>query len=381
MSQDNTGIRVLVAPLDWGLGHATRCIPVIREFIEAGCDVIIGTSGKSGVFLKNYFPELQYVDMPFVKIRFGTGHAFPWYIFQLLKFPFITIREHLFLKKHAVRLRPDLIISDNRYGLFHKEIYSVLITHQIFIILPSPLRFMQKIVRKITFMLISRFDQCLIPDLADPPGSLGNRLSHGKISLNNQRYIGFLSRFSSAVTVKSPNDNKHYDLLVILSGPEPQRTIFENIIINQTKGHKLKTVIFRGLPAGESEIKVQGDMTIINHPGDKDFISFIRQSENIICRSGYSTIMDLIALRRNALLVPTPGQTEQIYLARHLSSKGSFLYLPQKDFNITKALSLFERHLSYDYQEYRPDDFDLKETLQHLMNKISRQKKPRQIQE
>jgi uncharacterized protein (TIGR00661 family) len=372
MSQDNTGIRVLVAPLDWGMGHATRCIPVIRQFIAAGCDVIIGTSGKSGVLLKKYFPEMQYIDMPFVKIRFGTHHAFPCYFFQLFKFPFITIREHLFLKKHAAKLSLDLVISDNRYGLFHKKIYSVLITHQLFIRLPAPLRFMQKIIRKITGMLISGFDQCWIPDLADPVKSLGNKLSHGKISLKNHRYIGFLSRFSSAGTVKSPNDSKHYDLLVILSGPEPQRTIFENIIINQIKEHQLKSVIFRGLPAGDSEITVQGDMTIISHPDDKDFVSFIRQSEKIICRSGYSTIMDLIALRRKALLVPTPGQTEQIYLARHLSSKGSFLYLSQKDFDITKALSLFERNLSYDYPEYIPDDFDLKEMVQQLMNRISR---------
>lgn len=372
MSQDKAGIRILVAPLDWGMGHATRCIPVIREFTEAGCEVIIGTSGKSGIFLKRYFPKLQYIDMPFAKIRFGTYHHFPWYIFQLLKFPVITIREYLFLQRHATELGLDLIISDNRYGLFHKEIYSVFITHQLLIRLPAPFRPVQKIIRKISGMIISGFDQCWIPDLADPDRSLSDRLSHGKIHLKNHRYIGFLSRFASTGGIKPSDDDRHYDLLVILSGPEPQRTIFENIIIRQNKECNLKVILFRGLPAGDEELKVQGNMTTISHPDDKDFITFIRQTDKIICRSGYSTIMDLIALRRRALLVPTPGQTEQTYLARHLSAKGLFLYMSQKDFNMRDALSLFEKKQSAEYPDYSPDDFDLEETVQHLKNRIGR---------
>ena len=376
MSQDKVNIRVLVAPLDWGMGHATRCIPVIREFIEAGCEVIIGTSGKSGIFLKKYFPKLQHIDMPFLKIRFGTYQIFPWYIFQLLKFPVITIREYFFLKQNAGRLRLDLIISDNRYGLFHKDIYSVFITHQLFIRLPAPFRSMQKIFRTITGMMVSRFDQCWIPDLADADRSLSNRLSHGKISPENHTYIGFLSRFAMTGEAKSTHDDRNYDLMVILSGPEPQRTVFEDVIMNQTKDFNIKVVIFRGLPEGNKETKVKGNMTLISHPDDKDFITFIRQTDKIICRSGYSTIMDLIALKRHALLVPAPGQTEQIYLASHLSAKGLFLYMSQKDFNLRDALTLFEKKQVPDYYDFRPEDLNLKATVQRLMNRINRQQKP-----
>ena len=376
MSQVKASIRVLVSPLDWGIGHATRCIPVIREFMEAGCEVIIGTSGKSGIFLKEYFPKLQHIDVPFMKIRFGTYHIFPWYIFQLLKIPAITIREYFFLRHHARRLQLNLIISDNRYGLFHKDIYSVIITHQLFIRPPAPFGFMQKIFRKITGMIVSRFDQCWIPDLADAEKSISNRLSHGKISPENHRYIGLLSRFTLTGEAKYSPDEKNYDLMVILSGPEPQRSAFEDIIMSQTRDLDIKVVIFRGLPDRDKEMIVKGNMTLVSHPEDKDFITCIRQTDKIICRSGYSTIMDLIALKRQALLVPSPGQTEQIYLARHLSAKGLFLYLAQKDFNVRDALILFEKKQEPDYSDFRPEDMNLKGAVKLLMNRINRQQKP-----
>lgn len=225
-------------------------------------------------------------------------------------------------------------------------------------------------------MMVSRFDQCWIPDLADADRSLSNRLSHGKISPENHTYIGFLSRFAMTGEAKSTHDDRNYDLMVILSGPEPQRTVFEDVIMNQTKDFNIKVVIFRGLPEGNKETKVKGNMTLISHPDDKDFITFIRQTDKIICRSGYSTIMDLIALKRHALLVPAPGQTEQIYLARHLSAKGLFLYMSQKDFNLRDALTLFEKKQVPDYYDFRPEDLNLKATVQRLMNRINRQQKP-----
>ncbi len=384
MSQDRSKIRALVAPLDWGIGHATRCVPVIRELVRSGCEVIIGTSGKSGIYLKNYFPELPHIDMPSLKIRFGTYHRFPWYMFQIFRFPFITIREHLFLKRCVTKLGLDLIISDNRYGLFHKKICSVLITHQLFIRFPGPFGPLQNMVRKMVWRMISRFDQCWIPDLADPQRSLSNSLSHGNVSLTNHRYIGFLSRFAagsakepggpaSTRREKTAHDDRQFDLMVILSGPEPQRTIFEHILISQIRELRIKAVMFQGLPAEIRQKKVLDNMTIISHPDDKDFITFARQTDRIICRSGYSTIMDLVALGKRALLVPAPGQTEQVYLARHLSSKGWFLHMAQKDFNLKTALSLFEKKQFPGYPDSGTKNFGISETLKLLMDKTGRQ--------
>ncbi len=373
MSQDKSRIRVLVAPLDWGIGHATRCIPLIREFIGTGCEVIIGTSGKSGFLLKNYFPELQYIDIPFLKIRFGTCQVFPWYIVRLMTFPFMAIREYLFIKRYAGKLKLDLIISDNRYGLHHRDIYSVFITHQLFIRLPAPLRLFQNVLRIITLKIISGFDECWIPDLPDPDRSLSNELSHGTVSPGNYRYIGILSRFTAPAEVNSDREFTNSDLLVILSGPEPQRTFFENLVIRQCRDSNTRVIIFRGLPSKDREPRVADNITLINNPDDTDFISCIRQADKIICRSGYSTIMDLIALNRQALLVPTPGQTEQIYLARYLSSKGTFLYMSQKDFNLRDALALLEKKQASCYPGLKADSMILKEIVKNLIRRIGRQ--------
>ncbi|HJX70467.1 MAG TPA: glycosyltransferase [Bacteroidales bacterium] len=372
MSQDKMCPRVLVAPLDWGLGHATRCIPVINELIHAGFEVMLGTSGKSGTYLKDFFPELQCIDLPFLKIRYGTYHSFPWYNFQLFQFPFITIREHFFLRRLSCKLHLDLIISDNRYGLYHQDIYSVIITHQLFIRLPAFLRLFQKMLWKITGFMLSRFDECWIPDLPDSAGSLSNELSHGKMTLKNYRYVGLLSRYAEGGSVKFLQHDKTFDLLVILSGPEPQRTIFENVIMNQTSDLNIKSIIFRGLPSAAGGFQVKDNITLIDYPDDEDFITYARQAEKIICRSGYSTIMDLISLKLRALLVPTPGQTEQIYLARHLAAKNLFLHMPQKEFNMRDALSLLEKKQVTDYPDLKTDGSVIRETVSQLMNTINR---------
>jgi predicted glycosyltransferase len=376
MSRDKIYLRVLVAPLDWGLGHAARCIPVIRELIHSGFEVVLGTSGRSGIFLKKFFPELQCIEFPFLKIRYGTRSIFGRILMQLPGFLFITIREHFFLKRHATVLGLDLVISDNRYGLYHKDIYSVILTHQLFIRPPVLLKPFRKMLRKITCSMLSRFNECWIPDLPDPDRSLGNELSHGRIKLKNFRYIGLLSRFAAAGHHVFQQHEIVYDLLVILSGPEPQRTIFENLIMNQTRELNIKTVIFRGLPSADKGFQVKGNITVIDHPDDEDFIDFIRQTDKIICRSGYSTIMDLIALKRRALLVPTPGQTEQIYLARYLASKGLFLQMPQKEFSMTDALRLIEKEQVSGYPDINADCSDLKDTVRMLMKTLNRQQKP-----
>ncbi len=368
-------VRVLIAPLDWGLGHAARCIPVIHAFLQSGYEVILGTSGKSGIFLKNKFPELVSIDLPCLKIRYGTQHVFFRLILQLPGMLFITIREHMFLKTHAATWNINLIISDNRYGLYHKDIHSVILTHQLFIRLPVLFRPLQKILWKLTGIMLSRFDECWIPDLPEPSASLSNELSHGKINLADYRYIGLLSRFADAGDHGLTQHDKYFDLLVILSGPEPQRTIFENIIMSQASGLNIKTMIFRGLPSADKTVRVKGDIAMTDNPGDEDFKTVVKQAGKIICRSGYSTIMDLIFLKRRALLVPTPGQTEQIYLARHLAAKGLFLYLPQKGFNMEIALKMLEKKQASGYPGLRTDGSLLKETALQLMDTLSRWQK------
>lgn len=364
-----------MAPLDWGLGHAARCIPVIRKLTDAGFEVIIGTSGKSGVFLKAYFPQLQYTDFPFLNIRYSTGNIFCRLFLQLPGFLLMILREHHYLKKHAGKLNLDLVISDNRYGLHHKDIYSVIISHQLFIRLPAYMGLLQKILWHITGKMLARFDECWIPDLADQERSLGHALSHGKITLKNYRYVGLLSRFTDTGKFTCPQNHLKHDLLVILSGPEPQRTILENAVVDQALDLTLKIMIFRGLPSADKKYRVKRNITLADHPDDKDFIRYVKETDKIICRSGYSTVMDLIALQKRALLVPTPGQTEQIYLARHLAEKGLFIHMPQKHFNIKDAFMMLEREKISEPPVFNIDDPILKETVEELMNTINRQQR------
>jgi hypothetical protein len=339
---------------------------VILELTRSGFEVIICVSGKSGIFLKKHFPELQCVEFPSIKIRYGNRNILLNILLQIPKYVVITFKEHFFLKRHVKKWGIDLVISDNRYGLFHKDIYTIIITHQLFIRLPSTLKFFQGILWKITGKMLTKFNECWIPDLADSEKNLSNELSHGHISLEHYRYIGLLSRFAGKGNQKFTRKHMSCDLLVILSGPEPQRTIFENILLNQMEGLNNRIVIFRGLPSAKRDSYVKGNIILVDNPDDEDFMIFVKHTDKIICRSGYSTIMDLITLEKTALLVPTPGQTEQEYLALNLAAKGLFLCMPQNGFDIMKALNLLEKEQIINYSDLKKDDSILTKTIENL---------------
>ena len=360
---------VLVSPLDWGIGHASRVVPVINKLIENNFKIILGISGRSGEFLKSAFPDLSYISLPFTNIRYGKAKSF---FFLLLQIPFFIIsvlKEHNILKRKIKQYKIELIISDNRYGLWNKKIFSVLITHQLFIKLPGYITFLQPFIWFVTNKMINKFDECWIPDLPDFNKSLSGKLSHGFKMPDNFHFIGLLSRFCSYNSMKINRSNHDY-LLVILSGPEYQRTIIEEKIIDQIKSFRLKAIILRGLPSMQPEKESIDGIQFYNHVSDKEFANLVMQSKGIICRSGYSTIMDLICLGKSAILIPTPGQTEQEYLANYLSSKGLFLNYSQNKFNLKLA---FESNFIPDdsqINKYKITKNLLDPAIENLMNKI-----------
>ena len=338
---NNSKIVILISPLDWGIGHATRLIPVISILIRNKFEVILGVSGLSGKFLLEYFPQLPSAKLTSFTLNYNKGNLFVKVLFRLPRFFICMIKEHLVLANLIKERQIDCVISDNRYGLWNKKIYSVLITHQPYIKLPSGIKFLQPFTWAITGLMIQKFNKCWIPDIKNISNSISGELSHRKNMPKRYRYIGLLSRFNRSESFNAKNSKK-YKLLIILSGPEPQRTIFENIIVNQIRSLKVTAIIFRGLPDNNSELEPVNRVKILNNATDDDFITFISQAEHIICRSGYSTLMDLISLQKTALLVPTPGQTEQEYLADYLVSKGMFLARSQKEFNLSLALEDLE---------------------------------------
>jgi UDP:flavonoid glycosyltransferase YjiC (YdhE family) len=345
-------LKVLVAPLDWGLGHATRCIPIINEFLSHGCTVILAADGAQKALLQEEFPTLSFVQIPGYRIKYGKNRAFTL-VRLIMSIPKILIRikqENAWLRGFANRERPDLVISDNRYGLYLPGIVSVFITHQLSI-RTSFGAVADRLLQRINYRAIGRFTLCWVPDI---PGaaSLAGKLSHPrKMPEIPTRYIGWLSRFGTGVedglgvqaVEVSAGAGGQVDLLVLLSGPEPQRTLLEKIVLEQAAGCGCQIVLVRGLPGGAvapggGAVVVPPGVFVYDHLAAKELDGLIRRSSMVLARSGYSTVMDLARLGKRAIFIPTPGQTEQEYLGGYLAEKGLAVCMRQDLFSLKDAV-------------------------------------------
>ena len=343
--------RILVAPLDWGLGHATRCVPLIGELRERGCEVVLAADGPTARLLAQEFPDLRLLPLRGYGIRYGKGLAVLSLLFQLPHI-FRTIRyEHKWLQQLMAKERFDCIISDNRPGLYHPQAYSVYLTHQLLIrsgFGPGADRLLQLLHAR----YIRRFNKLWVPDL---PGNLNlaGLLSHPLTEKESPRYLGLLSRLRPAVAAS------RYDLLILLSGPEPQRTLLEKHLLYQLQPYKGTVLLVRGLPREEKiTIPLPSNIQVAAHLTATQLQQVLAGAALVLCRSGYTTLMDLLRLRKKAVLIPTPGQTEQEYLARHAEELQLFPFLKQKEFELNKALELatdFPYHHPFteeDFEQY-----------------------------
>ncbi|HZZ74808.1 MAG TPA: glycosyltransferase, partial [Puia sp.] len=340
---ENDPISVLVAPLDWGLGHATRCIPIIYELIHHKARVVVAANQAQIILLKSEFPDVEFIETESYNIRYSGGIFLKWALFFRIPSMLKQIKHENGWLENILRHRHiDAVISDNRYGLYHKACYSVFITHQLQIqsgfgstVLG---RYINRQILKWHYAFIEKFSSCWIPDL---PGelSVAGALSHpARLPLIPVKYIGILSRF-----FKTRENIQKNSLLILLSGPEPQRTIFENILLNQLANSSLNAVMVRGLPGSVHPTpSARAGLQIWNHLSSNALGELINNSEYIIARSGYSTVMDLLAVKKNAILIPTPGQTEQEYLGHYLHEKKWMYTIAQKDFNLPPAMSAFK---------------------------------------
>lgn len=355
--------RVLVAPLDWGLGHATRCIPIIKELIRLDCTVLIVGDEPILTLLKKEFPAIVFLRYKGYEMRYSRDKK--WLMLKvLLQLPKIIsaiYKEHRWLKKMIRKHSINAIISDNRLGMFSKEIPSIYITHQLFIRTGN--LFTEKIAQKIHYFFIRKYKECWVPDCDN--GSLAGMLSHPKKSPAKIVFIGPLSRLNSV-----QNFEPTYDVLILLSGPEPQRTIFENQILIQLESFPGRALFARGLPFEKKNIELYNpSVKVLNHVNAESLNTIIAQSKIVIARCGYTTIMDLAALKKTAILIPTPGQTEQEYLAEYLMEKKYFLTASQENFSIPKLLKK-----STDFK-YEPIDIlfdDYKKTVRQFVQSLKK---------
>ena len=325
--------KVLICPLDWGLGHATRCIPIINELIKQDADIYIAADKGPFDLLIREYPKLKFLTFPGANISYPYGWLMvPYFFLVFPKLLYNANKEHRYLKELINEYHFDIVISDNRYGLWNKSVKTVFITHQVMIMTPAWLTFMRPLLFGISKNFINKYDHLWIPDNASQENLSGD-LSHKQLLKNKTTYIGILSRF---IKREKENANKT-DICAIISGPEPQRTAFENLILPQLERSGKQCVIITGMP-GNAETKKYDNNTLFNHLKSEEMEQAIENANVIISRSGYSTLMDLSILGKKAIFVPTPGQTEQEYLAERLMDKGLAYYQKQQDFNLDKAL-------------------------------------------
>ena len=315
---------ILISPLSWGLGHAGRMIPVALKLRAQGHIVYIAGDKACLALFAVEAPEITPLFFPGFIMRYSVW--LPGFLAVITKIPsiiFHSIRDHKKLKKLVKENEIDIVISDNRFGCWNRSIKSVYITHQLRIIFPSPFRFLEPVGIALHRLIINKYDNCLVPDL---PGeiNLSGDLSHNLGLSDNTKYIGLVSRFLlQSENEKSTVSKNPYDC-IILSGPEPQKGILRQKLLNSLgKGDK-NIIIFEGRPGLGDNNQVTGKILSINHAGTENMSEIIVHSERIVTRSGYTTIMELISLNCTALLIPTPGQTEQEYLAGYLEKKGWF---------------------------------------------------------
>jgi spore coat polysaccharide biosynthesis predicted glycosyltransferase SpsG len=349
------------------LGHAARMIPLASKLRELNNNVIIASGEEHLTLFRNELPGLTYINFTGFKPRYSR--FFPQYLSLLFKIPALLyhiIVEHHKLRRIIAEYAVDIIISDNRFGLWNRKIITVYVTHMPLIPLPKYLKFIEPLGVYLHRQIIKKYSLCFIPDL---PGNmnLSGRLSHGLKLPDNVRYIGILSRFIDPEQPNDENPVKFHHNTVILSGPEPQREILKQKLVILLKDKEPITVMFEGNPGNRGEIARNENIIFYSHLPAYRMKGIITSSDSIITRAGYTTLMELVSLNCTALIIPTPGQTEQEYLAEYLSEKEWFYTYSQDE--IKAGMSIRKEKAFLHGELNRQSSILLTEALKELLEK------------
>jgi uncharacterized protein (TIGR00661 family) len=355
---------LLFSSLDWGLGHTTRSVPLLKEFLNLGCDLVVACNSIQKKILQPEFPALRYVELEGYSLNYGSDK---WstrikILLQLKKILTRINQENAWLRSFIKENKVDALISDNRYGFYHPKIPSVLITHQLHIHSGYG-AIADKLSQFLIYRFVNRFSVCWVPDNEKTNG-LAGKLSHPRsLPAVPVRYLGPVSRFDECES----NSEKNYDALIILSGPEPQRTILETIMLEQSEPINKKIALVRGLPEQQPPL-YHKKITTFNHLNSAELNKLICESQLIIGRSGYTTIMDMIKLKKKMAVIPTPGQPEQEYLAKHLSENHLALTYPQYKFSLPQ---IFDDAANFKFAHADLNMNEFKIVLKEFVEKIS----------
>jgi len=309
-------MKILIAPLNWGLGHATRCIPLIRQYLQEGADVVLGGTGESLQLLRKHFPDLTVVELAPLQLRYSKGRSQVGAMIcaapQIIRF---ARKNRKRVDEIVHTLKIDTILSDNCFGVYNPHCENIYMTHQLEICLPKGWKWLESVATSIHARLYANYQHIWVPD-NETGELLSGRLGHPQKKDKRIRYIGPISRFSKSEPIAT--GDAQYDVVALLSGLEPQRSIFEEEIVNRYAVSNKRVLIVRG-KVREPNVRVtHKNITLLPSLDDEALKNVLYGVELIIARSGYSTIMDLwaLGLLYKAELHPTPGQSEQEYLAQ-----------------------------------------------------------------
>ena len=308
--------RTLLCPLDWGLGHATRSLALLNHELLAGDEVFIATSGPAKAFIARERPDLPLFDLPSYAVTYPSKSMELNVALQLPKWLSVVWREHRATRRLVQELNIDRIVSDNRFGCYAKGVPSIFLTHQLHPITGAvPVNWAY-------CRYLQRFDECWVPD--DAARSLSGKLSEST-GYKNVRYIGWLSRFEHL-----PEQPKTLRTLSMLSGPEPMRSRLEAELLAVLPDIAGVHHVVRGTEKGK-RVRTADNVQVTDLASTQVLSELLPRAEVIICRAGYSTLMDVFAAGVGAglVFVPTPGQTEQAYLAELLEERGLGVLLRQ----------------------------------------------------
>lgn len=328
--------RVLVSPLNWGLGHATRDIPLIQKLLAKGHDVTIAASGNALAALRQHFPDCGTIDLPDYPAPYSNTRFFlPRFLASLPLMLRAVADERKNIASILSREKFDLVISDNRLGVYSEDIPSLFITHQLHYHLPLIAWPCELAAIWLNAFLHSRFRQVIVPDNPPGPLALAGKLSRANSEPTRSRvfYAGILT------STRKQNIPRDLDYLFLISGPEPQRTRLEEILLPRIRELDGTSIVLLGSPNGNKTRAVSDQCTVIPYATTEEKECLMNRARFIVCRSGYTSMMELAELHKHhALLIPTPGQTEQEYLSWYYRKRGWFYSTRQHQLDLSRDI-------------------------------------------
>jgi hypothetical protein len=319
-------------------------MPLIAALLAQGCCVLLASHGAQAALLQEAFPQLEMLPLPGYGVQYSRKRVWWAILRQWPKINAAIRAEHRWVQPLVHTRKIDAIISDNRYGLWARGCHNVLLTHQLQPMLPTGWQWLQPLARWLFYRKLRPFQEVWVPDLANAQQSLSGVMGHPPVRPRVPLYyIGWLSRFKAGPA----GTGKKYTLLIVLSGPEPQRTLLENLLLQQLATWPQPVLLVRGRPLDTTAIQAPPYVTVVHHLPAAQLQQAMLHSQYLLGRGGYTTLMDAVALGLRCIVVPTPGQTEQEYLAALLAKREMVLHVPQEGFDLATVM---ERAAQYPFR-------------------------------